>query len=181
MPQPFARPCKRWNKSRAVKWWLQPQLPLSLLLHLNKKHLQFQNLQTRRQQTQQKVQAKHQQRLQILKCLQSPWQKLPPSNPKLHHAPSWPCAVMTAQVKNARKLRLLAEVAMASPVASLATSQALAAMANQAEMVDVTVAVKALHHVAHVWVMRLSVPNAMLWNLRKMPCVVWPHKRTAKC
>ena len=43
------------------------------------------------------------QMLQSPKCLLSPWQKLPPLNPKLHHALSWPYAVMTAQVKNVPK------------------------------------------------------------------------------
>ena len=131
---------------------------------------------------QQKLQAKHPpQRRQSPKCLQNPWQKLPLPNPKLHLAPSWRCAVMTAQAKNAPKLRLLAAVAMANPVASLATSQALAVMANQAAMVDVTVVAKALRHVAHVWVMPLSVRNVMRWNLHKMPCVAWLHKPMAKC
>ena len=128
------------------------------------------------------MQAKHPpQKLQIPKCLQSPWQKRHLPNPKPHHAPSWRCAVMTAQAKNAPKLRLLAAVAMANPVASLATSQALAVMANQAAMVDVTVVAKALRHVAHVWVMPLSVRNVTRWNLHKMPCVAWLHKPMAKC
>jgi hypothetical protein len=70
---------------------------------------------------------------------------------------------------------------MANPVASLATSQALAVMANQAAMVDVTVVAKALRHVAHVWVMPLSVHNVTRWNLHKMPCVAWLHKPMAKC
>ena len=127
---------------------------------------------------QQKVQTKHQpQRLQIPKCLQSPWQKLPPLSPKLHHAPLWRCAVMTAQVKNVPKLCLLAAVVMASLAASLVTSQALAVMANQAA----TAVAKALRHVAHVWVMPLSVRNVTRWSLHKMPCVAWLHKRTAKC
>jgi len=115
------------------------------------------------------------------KCLQSQWQKLPPSNPKPHLAPSWRCAVMTVRVKNVPKLRLLAAGEMASPVASLATSQALAVMANQAAMVDVTVVAKALRHVAHVWVMRLSVRNVTRWNLHKMHCAAWLHKPTVRC
>jgi hypothetical protein len=113
--------------------------------------------------------------------LQSPWLKLPQSNPKLHHAQSWLCAVMTAQAKSVPKPPPLAVVAMASPAASLVTSQALAVTASQAAMVDVMVAAKALHRAAHVWVMQLSVLNALLWSLPKMPCVVWLHKRTARC
>ena len=88
---------------------------------------------------------------------------------------------MTAQVKNVPKPHLLAVVVMASPAASLAISQALAVMANRAAMADVTVVVKALHRVAHVWVMRLSAPNALPWNQHKMRCVAWPHKPMAKC
>jgi hypothetical protein len=184
MPLPFARPCKHWSKSRAVKWWqvLLHQLPLNLWRHPHKKHLQLQNLLRRPQQMLQKLQTTHPpQKLQIPKCLQSPWQKLHLSNLKLHLAQLWRCEVMTAQAKNAPKLRLRAVVAMASPAASLATSQALAVMANQAAMVDVTVVAKALRHVAHVWVMRLSAPSVMLWNLHKMPCAAWLHKPMAKC
>ncbi len=118
---------------------------------------------------------------QMLKCLQSPWLKLPRSNPKPHPALWWPCAVMTDQAKNVPKLPLQAAAAMASPAASLATSQVLVVMANQAEMVVVTAAVKALHRVAHVWAMRLSVHNVMLWSQPKMPCVAWLHKPMAKC
>jgi hypothetical protein len=88
---------------------------------------------------------------------------------------------MTDLAKNVPKLHPLAVVAMASPAASLATSQALAVTANQAAMADVMVAARALHRVAHVWVMQLSAPNALLWSLHKMPCVVWLHKRTARC
>jgi hypothetical protein len=54
-------------------------------------------------------------------------------------------------------------------------------MANLAAMVVVTAVVKALHRVAHVWVMRLSVRNVMLWNQPKMHCVAWLRKPTAKC
>jgi hypothetical protein len=103
----------------------------------------------------------------MLKHLQSQLQKLPPSNPKPHHVPWWLCAVMTALVKNAPKLPPLAVVAMASPAASLGISQALAVTANQVVMV----AVKALHRVAHVWAMPLSVRNVMRWNRHKMRCV----------
>ena len=102
-------------------------------------------------------------------------------NLKLHLAPLWRCAVMIAPDKNVSKPRLQLVVAMANPVASLATSQALAVMANQAAMVDVTVVAKALRHVAHVWVMRLSVRNVTRWSLHKMPCVAWLHKPMAKC
>ena len=131
---------------------------------------------------QQKSPTKHPpQRRQSPKCLPNPWQKLHLSNLKLHHAPLWRCAVMTVQAKNAPKPHLQVVVAMANPVASLATSQALAVMANQAAMVDVTVVAKALRHVAHVWVMRLSAPSVMLWNLHKMPCAAWLHKPMAKC
>ena len=79
---------------------------------------------------------------------------------------------MTVQAKNVPKLHPLAVVAMAS--------QALAVTANQAAMADVMVAARALHRVAHVWVMQLSAPNALLWNLHKMPCVAWLRKPTAK-
>jgi hypothetical protein len=79
---------------------------------------------------------------------------------------------MTVQAKSARRQHLLAVVAMASPVASLAISQVLAVMANQAAMADVTVAEKALRRAAHVWGMLLSVPNALHWNRPKMRCVV---------
>jgi hypothetical protein len=88
---------------------------------------------------------------------------------------------MTARAKNVPKWHLLAAVAMANPVASLAISQALAVTPNQAAMADVMVAAKALRHVVHVWVMSLSVRNVMRWSLHKMPCVAWLHKRTAKC
>ena len=50
-------------------------------------------------------------------------------------------------------------------------SQALVVMANQVEMGGVMAAVKALRLVVHVWAMRLSVRNVMLWNLHKMHCV----------
>ena len=131
---------------------------------------------------QQKLQTKHPpQRLQTPKCLQSPWQKWHLSNPKPHHAPSWRCAVMTAQVKNVPKPHLLAVAAMASPAASLATSQALAVTLNQAVMADATVAAKASHRAAHVWVMQLSAPSALPWNQPKTRCVAWPHKPMARC
>jgi hypothetical protein len=50
---------------------------------------------------------------------------------------------MTDLAKNVPKLHPLAVVAMASPAASLATSQALAVTVNQAAMADVTVVAKA--------------------------------------
>ena len=106
---------------------------------------------------------------------------LPPSNPKPHHVLWWLCAVMTAQAKNAPKPRPQVVVEMASPAASLAISQALAVTANPAAMADATVVAKGLHRGAHVWVMRLSVRNALLWNQPKMRCVDWPRKPTAKC
>jgi sRNA-binding protein len=108
---------------------------------------------------------------------QSPRLKLPPSNPKLHRAQSWLCAVMTAQAKNAPKPHLLAVAAMAS----LAISQALVVTANQAAMAGVKVVAKALRRVAHVWGMQLFARNALLWNQLKTRCVVWPHKHMAKC
>ena len=88
---------------------------------------------------------------------------------------------MTALVKSVPKWHLQVAVAMASPAASLVTSQVLAVMANQAAMADVTVVAKALHRVAHVWVMQLSVPSAMPWSRRKTRCAAWLRKRMAKC
>ena len=88
---------------------------------------------------------------------------------------------MTAQAKSAPRWHLLAAVAMASPAASLATSQALAVMANLAAMAGVTLAVKASHRVDLVWAMLLSVRSVMPWNRHKMHCVVWQHKPMAKC
>jgi len=117
----------------------------------------------------------------MLKFLQNLLQKLPLSNPKLHHALWSLFAVTTALAKNVPKPRPQAAAAMASQAASLATSQVLVVMANQVAMVVVTAAVKALRLVAHVWAMRLSVRNVMLWNQRKMHCVAWLHKPTAKC
>jgi hypothetical protein len=113
----------------------------------------------------------------------SPRQKLkpPPSSPKPHLALWSPFEAMTAQAKNARRQHLQAVAAMASLVASLATSLALAVMANQAAMADVTVVAKALRRAVHVWVMLLSAPNASLWNRPKMRCVVWPHKPMVRC
>ena len=70
---------------------------------------------------------------------------------------------------------------MASPVASLVISQAMAVTPNQAAMADVTVVAKALHHVVHVWVMLLSVRNVTRWSPHKMHCAAWLHKRTEKC
>jgi hypothetical protein len=85
---------------------------------------------------------------------------------------------MTAQAKSAPKLPLQrAVVAMASPVASLATSLALAVMAS----LHATVVARALPRVVLVWVTRLSAPNVTRWNLRKTPCAAWLHKPMAKC
>ncbi len=117
----------------------------------------------------------------MLRRLPSQWHQRLQLNPKRHLALWWPCAAMIVQAKNAPKPRPQAVAAMASPAASLATSQVLVVMANQVAMVVVTAAVKALLRVAHVWATRLSVRNVMLWNLRKMPCDVWLPKRTAKC
>jgi hypothetical protein len=117
----------------------------------------------------------------MLKSLQSQWQKLHPSNPKPHHAPWWLCAVMTAQARSVPKWHLQVAVAMASLVASLVTSQALAVTANPAAMADVTVVARALRRAVHDWVTPLSVRNVMLWNQPKTRCVAWPHKPTAKC
>ena len=111
----------------------------------------------------------------LLKRLTRPQKRL--SNPKPRHAPWLLCAVMTVLAKSAPRLRLQVVVAMENLAASLATSQALDVMANQ----GVTVVAKALRHVAHVWVMRPSVPNAMRWSQPKTLCVVWLHKPMAKC
>jgi hypothetical protein len=91
------------------------------------------------------------------------------------------CAAMTVQAKNAPRQYLLVGVAMASPVASLAISQVLAAMANPAAMAGEMGVAKVLRRAVHVWEMLLSVPNALPWNRLKTRCVVWPHKPTAKC
>jgi hypothetical protein len=114
---------------------------------------------------------------------QSLWLKSPPSSPKLHHAQLWLCAVMIAPAKNAPRPHLLVAVAMASPVVSLVTSQALDVTVSLAAMAVVTVLVTAmaLLHVAHVWAMRLSVPNVLPWNQPKMRCVVWPPMPMARC
>ncbi len=117
------------------------------------------------------------QRYQMLKCLQSLWQKPPLSNPRRRHVLWLLCVVTTGQVKNAPKLHPQVADAMASQAASLVTNPALVVMANQA----VTVVVRALPRVAHAWVMQHSEHNAMLWSQPKMSCAVWRHKRTAKC
>jgi hypothetical protein len=108
-------------------------------------------------------------------------EKLPPPNPKPHHALWWLCAVMTARAKNVPKLRLLAAVAMANPAASLAINQVWVVMAKQAVMVDVMVLAKALRHVAHVWGMSLFVRSVMPWNQPKTLCAAWLHTPMAKC
>jgi hypothetical protein len=88
---------------------------------------------------------------------------------------------MTDPAKNAPKLHLLAEAEMASPAASLATSQVLAVTANLAAMAIVMAAAKALHRVALDWAMQLSAPNALPWSPPKMRCAAWPRKPMARC